>query len=112
MRRLLLTPLLFVPLAARAQDAAEDRIKSLEERLGNLEGAPAKSSLSAFNPAMGMSVDTAYRQAQDRGNFLLRCAELNVESPVDPYLKAWAILNANASEVALEEAVLETTALP
>jgi hypothetical protein len=31
---------------------------------------------------------------------------------VDPYLKAWAILNANSGGVGLEEATLETTALP
>lgn len=112
MRSLLLSTLLFVPLAARAQGAGEDRIKALEERLEKLEGAPAKTSLSAFNPAMGMSIDTMYRQTHDRGNFSMRSAELNVEAPVDPYLKAWAIINGNAREVAVEEATLETTALP
>lgn len=113
MRKIFAVALLLAPLAARAQDASpEGRIKALEERLNKLEGAPAKTSLSAFNPAMGMSIDMAYRQSQDRGNFLLRGAELNVEAPVDPYLKAWAIVNANAGEVALEEATLETTALP
>lgn len=110
MNRLLLSSLLLVPLAARAQDS--DRIKALEDRLNALERAPAKASLSGFNPAMGMAFDGAYRQAQDRGSFQLRGAELNVESPVDPYLKAWAIINANSSEIGLEEAVLETTALP
>lgn len=113
MRKRLAVALLLAPLAVRAQEpAAEGRLKALEERLERLEGAPAKTSLSAFNPAMGMSIDTAYRQSQERGNFLLRAAELNVEAPVDPYLKAWAILNANSSEVALEEATLETTGLP
>ncbi|TBR19117.1 hypothetical protein EPO15_14665 [bacterium] len=112
MRRLLLTSLLFAPLAARAQAPAEDRLKALEDRLEKLEGAPAKTSASAFNPAMGMSVDGLYRQTHDRGTFNLRSAEVNLEAPVDPYLKAWAILNANAKEVSLEEATLETTALP
>jgi len=112
MRHMILTLLLLVPSAARAQGAGEDRIKALEERLNKLEGAPAKTSLSAFNPAMGMSIDAAFRQTHDRGTFNLRGAELNVEAPVDPYLKAWAIINANGGGVGLEEAALETTALP
>lgn len=111
-RHLILTSLLLVPLPGRAQDAAEERLKALEERLEKLEAAPAKTSLSAFNPAMGMAIDTTYRQTRDRGTFQLRGAELNLAAPVDPYLKAWSIINANSGGVGLEEAVLETTALP
>ncbi|TPW20511.1 MAG: hypothetical protein FD126_1608 [Elusimicrobia bacterium] len=112
MRRLLLSSLVFVPLTAAAQAGPEERLKTLEERLAKLESAPALSSLSAFNPAMGMALDGTFRQTHDKGNFALRAAELNFEAPVDPYLKAWVILNANDGGVGLEEATLETTSLP
>lgn len=103
-----------VPWAA-AQDstsALSERVKALEEKLGKLEGAPAKTSLSAFNPAMGLALDLAYRHADDKANFNFRTAELNLEAPIDPFLKGWAIINASQSGVEAEEAALETKALP
>lgn len=115
MRLILLLSLLSLPLAAKPQEPArspEDRLKSLEDRLGKLEGAPAKTSLSAFNPAMGMAVDFAFTRASDRANFGFRTAELSIESPIDPFLKGWAVINGNAGGVEVEEASLQTTALP
>lgn len=113
MRKIVAAALLLTPLAAQAQDpSSEDRIKALEERLNRLEGAPAKTSLSAFNPAIGLALDTLYRQTHDRGNFVFRTAELNIEAPIDPFLNAWTVINANASAVEVEEMGLETTGLP
>lgn len=112
MTHLLVAALLAAPLAARAQDSSEERIKALEDRLNKLEGAPAKTSLSAFNPAIGLALDNVYRQTHDKGNFLFRTAELNIEAPIDPFLNAWTVINANATEVAVEEMGLETTGLP
>ena len=111
MNSLLLLALLAVPPAAGASEpapAAEDRIKALEERLARLEDAPAKTSLSAFNPAMGVALDTAYSHADGRSNFNFRAAEINLSAPVDPFLKAWAIVVGSESG----EAALQTTALP
>lgn len=120
MFRLSPLPLLAVLAAlapsARAQaPAAPDvqaQLKDLQDRLGKLEGAPAKTSLSAFNPAIGMALDSVFRDSNDKASFLLRAAELNLEAPVDPYLKAWAVITASNGGVDLEEAALETTALP
>lgn len=98
--------------AAPPQDAQAAAIADLQERLAKLEGAPAKSSLSAFNPAMGMALDGAFRDADDKAGFQLRAAELNVEAPVDPYAKAWAVITGSNGGVDLEEATLETTSLP
>lgn len=112
MKYLILSSLLFVPLSVSAQGPAEDRIKALEERLNKLEGAPAKTSLSAFNPAIGLALDNVYRQTHDKGNFLFRTAELNIEAPIDPFLNAWTVINANAGGVEAEEMGLETTGLP
>lgn len=112
MRLALSLTLFCAPLGAFAQDAAADRLKTLEDRLDKLEATPAKTSLSAFNPAMGMAIDTAYQQTHDRGNALLRAAEIHLEAPTDPYVKGWIVVNARPGEVGLEEAALETTSLP
>jgi len=88
-----------------------ERLKSLEDRVGRLEGAPAQASISAFNPAIGMSLDTFYSDVDGDHGFNFRSAELNLEAPVDPFLKAWAVINASSDEVEVEEAAMETTAL-
>jgi len=115
MKPLLLAALLTLTPAARAEEtapSAEARIKSLEERLAKLEGAPAKTSQSAFNPAMGAALDLAYSHTNGPSNFSFRAAELNVESAIDPFLKGWFILVGSRAEVTIEEAALQTTALP
>ena len=111
MRMLLSLILLLAPAALRAQ-GAEERLKALEDRLGKLEGAPAKTSLSAFNPALGAAIDFAYSHANDKANFNFRAAELSIEAPIDPFLKGWVVLNGSRDGVSLEEAALQTTALP
>lgn len=114
-RLLLLLALLTLPAAARAQGtelAADDRIKGLEARLNKLESAPAQTSLSAFNPAIGLALDTSYGHTNGASNFNFRAAELNLSAPVDPFLKAWAIIVGTEGGVAVEEAAMQTTALP
>lgn len=115
MNPLLLAALLSLAPAARAEEpapSAEARIKALEERLSKLEGAPAKTSLSAFNPAIGVALDTAYSHVNGRSNFNFRAAELNFSAPVDPFLKAWAIVVGSRGGVTIEEGAMQTTALP
>lgn len=111
-----LSIIFLLPLAAIAQEMpdAKDRLKAVEDRLTALEGAPAKTSLSAFNPAMGMSIDMAFKNTDGKNSFLFRAAELNIEAPIDPYLKGWAIITASNGNPAIdaEEATLETTSLP
>jgi hypothetical protein len=102
---------------ARAEDAAAPQdtqtvLKDLQQRLEKLEGAPAKAALNSFNPAIGMALDTVFRDSNDKAGFLFRAAELNVEAPVDPYLKAWAVITGSNGGVDVEEATLETTSLP
>ena len=110
--RLLLAVLLSLPCLLQAQTSAEDRIKALEERLGKIESAPAKTSLSAFNPAMGAALDFTYGHTNGLSNFNFRAAELNVEAPIDPFLKGWFIITGSQTGVEVEEASLQTTALP
>ncbi|MBI4056282.1 MAG: hypothetical protein HY399_01900 [Elusimicrobia bacterium] len=111
MRIILCSLFLLAPVFAIAQDSS-DRLKSIEDRLNKLEGAPAENSLSAFNPAMGIALDTVYHHTANKGNYLFRAAELNLGAPIDPFLKGWAILTGSPDGVEVEEAALETTALP
>lgn len=108
----LLALLSFGPSAAAQEAPSEARIQALEERLLKLEGAPEKTSLSAFNPAMGVALDTTYGHTNGASNFNFRAAELNLSAPVDPFLKAWAIIVGSRGGVAAEEAAMQTTALP
>ena len=101
------------PLAAQeAQPDAQSQIDSLRERVAALEGAPAPASLSAFNPAIGMALDSAYMQGVAKGAFSFRAAELGLEAPVDPYLKGWGVITGSPDGFEVEEAAGETTALP
>lgn len=117
---LFLLPVLFLsPLMASAQttpaaelEETKNRLKSLEERLNKIEGAPAKTSLSAYNPAMGMALDFTYNHTNNKPNLNFRAAEVNIEAPIDPFLKGWAILVGSQGGVEAEEAALQTTALP
>ena len=120
MRYALISMLLLPPLTAAAQigtssgtTGTELRLNNLEERLNKLEGAPAKTSLSAFNPAMGMALDLAYEHGRyDKADFQFRAAELNVEAPIDPFLKGWAVFTGSNGGIDIEEAALQTTSLP
>ena len=115
--------LLALPVAAMAQGPAateapsgvpnaEDRIKSLEDRIEKLESAPAKASISSFNPAMGMALDTVFRNTSDKATFDFRAAELNLEAAADPFVKVFAIITGSPGGVEVEEAAAQTTALP
>lgn len=95
---------------AGAQGTVEERLSALEKRVGGAGGS--KTALSAFNPSVGVALDAVLRQSDARGSFRFRAAELNLGADIDPFVKGWVILNANAAEVALEEAAVKTTALP
>lgn len=115
MRAMIILSLLFISRFAAASEPApsEERLKAVEERLSRLEGAPAKTALSAFNPAMGMALDLVYQHGRaDKANFLFRAAEMNVEAPIDPFLKGWAVFTGSPSGVDVEEGALQTTSLP
>jgi len=118
MRCALIAIFLLLPLTASAQNEAGSgppdtlrRLDNLEQRLSKIEGAPAKTSISAFNPALGLALDLAYAHGpNDKSGFLFRAAELNVEAPIDPFLKGWAIFTGSSGGVDAEEAALQTTA--
>ena len=61
---------------------------------------------------MGAALDFSYSHVNGRSNFNFRAAELNISAPIDPFLKAWMIVVASRGGVAIEEAAMQTTALP
>jgi hypothetical protein len=76
---------------------------------------PSKQSVtaSAFNPAIGTIIDTAAEFKEGgQTDFQFRSAELSFSANVDPFTKGWAIFNGTEEEVEVEEAALQTTALP
>jgi hypothetical protein len=125
MRQILALTLLLAPLRAFAQQtppaadsstpapaSAEDRIKALEDRLSKIEGAPAPVRINSFNPSIGMAIDAIVREYKGSANFSLRAAELNLEAPIDPFLKGWAVITGSNQGIDLEEAAMQTTKLP
>ncbi|MBI5202095.1 MAG: hypothetical protein HY925_10955 [Elusimicrobia bacterium] len=112
MRFFVLAVLLSTPAKARAQEPSPDRIKELEERITKLEGKSGNSSLSAFNPVMGLAIDMAHLHADDKADFKFRSAEVSIEAPIDPFARGWTIVNGGPEGVGIEEAAVQTTALP
>lgn len=101
-----------VSYAAAQTSPSEDRLSALEARVSKLETSPAGASISSFNPAIGMAIDSVATAHNARAKFDFRAAELNLEAAVDPFLKAWAVITGSAGGVDVEEAAVQTTALP
>lgn len=113
---------------APAPASAED-VNQLKERVDQLTAASKRSPINQFNPGIGFVVDSVFSYTSksensaglDRpGGFdaFLRSAELNLEASVDPFAKAYGVLNASAdaqtgeASVDVEEAAIVTTSLP
>jgi len=123
----------------------EQRIKRLEEKVDATalatRSASKKTLLSEFNPAIGLIIDTiashkSRSQSFNPGDgpdaglginngrpagadFNLRGAELAISADVDPFARAYAIINASAdarnndeATLSVEEAAIVTTRLP
>ena len=111
-------PLLAIRAAAQQVEPAvpvqetQTQIDALNARLAAIEGAPAQASLSSFNPAMGLALDSVFAQKNANSGFQLRAAELGIEAPVDPYLTGSAIITGSNNGIELENAEVKTTALP
>lgn len=72
-----------------------------------------KAPAGAFNPAMGVVLDATAKHTRDgRGQFDFRSAELNLSADVDPYSRAYFIINGTPGAVEVEEAAFQTTRLP
>lgn len=115
--------------AAPASDQVRQEVRDLKEKVDEVAEAQKKDVLSAFNPSIGLVGDTVFgyrtkgshETGSDRpGGFdaNMRSVELDLAAAVDPFAKAYAVLNASADPVTgdatfgVEEAAIQTTSLP
>jgi len=106
-----------------------EQIKELNQKVDSVLESQKKTLPGEFNPAIGLVGETVFsgrskgsdKTGSDRpGGFDVwqRSIELNVAASVDPFAKAYAVINASADAatgeagLAVEEAALQTTSLP
>jgi hypothetical protein len=116
-----------VPVAPMTPEA--QRLDLLEKRVGDLTESSKKILPGVFNPAIGLVGDQNLSYTSKRNdqtgdertggfNAALRSMELGISASVDPFARAYVVLNAAAdtqtgeSTAAVEEASVITTSLP
>jgi hypothetical protein len=114
---------------AQPAEANSEQIKKLNDRVDQVVETQKKVRPSEFNPSIGVVGETIF-SARTKGSDLTgsdrpggfdinqRSIELNVAASVDPFAKAYAVINASADSatgeatLGVEEAALQTTSLP
>ncbi|MBI1839346.1 MAG: hypothetical protein HYR88_00645 [Verrucomicrobia bacterium] len=118
------------PLATtRAQTPLGAETEELKRRVDELTAASKKTFIGQMNPGIGFVGDTIFSYTS-RGRSLtgadrpggadafLRTVELNLEATVDPFARAYGVINGAAdartgeTTLGVEEAALVTTSLP
>ena len=88
--------------------AEAERVTSVEQSVKAIQESP-----SILNPSIGMAIDTTFENRDDTdGEFRLRSAELGLSAEIDPFARAYAFITATEGGVEIEEAAVQTTALP
>jgi uncharacterized coiled-coil protein SlyX len=112
-----------------AQGQVQQQVQELKEKVDQVVEAQKKYVPSVFNPSIGFVGETIFsynskgsqQTGSDRpGGFDVnqRSMELNLAGFVDPFARGYAVINASAdpttgeSNLAVEEAALQTTSLP
>ena len=103
-----------VAAPAPATGVTEEALKqAILQELRPQLAAANKTFPSQFNPAIGFIVDTVFSNSrQDKSNFEFRSGELGISASVDPFARAYAIINGTQDSVQVEEAAIVTTSLP
>ena len=107
----------------------QQQVQELKEKVDQVVEAQRKVLPSEFNPSIGLVGETVFSY-RDKGSsqtgsgrpggfdVFQRSVELNAAAAVDPYAKAYVVINASAdpvtgeSSLGVEEAALQTTSLP
>ena len=88
--------------------AEAERVTSVEQSVKAIQESP-----SILNPSIGMAIDTTFEHRDDAdGEFRLRSAELGLSAEIDPYGRAYAFITGTEGGIEIEEAAVQTTALP
>lgn len=115
--------------AQQAGQQLQQKVEELNDKVDQVAEAQKKEIPSVFNPAIGLVGETIFgyrsKGTADTGSdrpggydVFQRSVELNVAGSVDPFAKAYAVVNASAdpvtgeSALGVEEAALQTTSLP
>ncbi len=97
------------PMTVDAEELKRMILAEIQPQLA----AANKTFPSQFNPAIGFIVDTVFSYSREhRSNFEFRSGELGVSASVDPFARAYAIINGTPDGVDVEEAAIVTTSLP
>jgi len=100
------------PAAPGTVDTEELKRSILREIQPQLAAAN-KTFPSQFNPAIGFIVDTVFSSSRKQhSNFEFRSAELGISANIDPFARAYGIINGTSDGVEVEEAAIVTTSLP
>ncbi len=84
------------------------RVDSVEQSVKSIQRSP-----SILNPSMGLSIDSTFEHRGDSdGEFRLRTVELGLSAEIDPYARAYTFITGSEAGVEIEEAAVQTTALP
>ena len=91
------------------QNKAEaDHVKSVEQSVKSIQESP-----SILNPSIGLAVDTTVEHRADTdAEFHVRSVELGLSAEIDPYARAYTFITGTEAGVEIEEAAVQTTALP
>jgi hypothetical protein len=109
-------PAATAPPAAPAAPATVDVEELKRIILGEIQpqlAAANKTFASQFNPAIGFIVDTVFSSTRkEKSNFEFRSGEIGISANIDPFARAYGILNGTPDGVEVEEAAIVTTSLP
>jgi hypothetical protein len=114
------------------QSAGKDlhqKVQELTEKVEQVAEAQTRTFPGIFNPAIGVVGETVFgyrsRKSSETGSgrpggydINQRSVELNIAASVDPFAKAYVVINASAewpsgeAKLGVEEAALQTTSLP
>ena len=114
---------------SNSNEELQKKVEELNDKVGQVVEAQKKEILSEFNPAIGLVGETVFSYRSKGSNetgsdrpggwdVFQRSVELNVAASVDPFVKAYAVINASADAqtgeavLGVEEAALQTTSLP
>jgi len=107
----------------------QQKVDALNDKVEQVSEAQKKEIPSVFNPSIGVVGETVFsyrnRGSDETGSdrpggwdAFQRSVELNLAGAVDPFAKAYAVINASAdaqtgeATLGVEEAALQTTSLP
>jgi len=95
------------------EELKKEVTENIMRRIQPSLAAANKTFASQFNPAIGFVIDSVGSYSDKQGaNFEFRSGEIGISASVDPFVRAYAILNGTQNSFDVEEAAIVTTSLP